>query len=183
MMGAVTKDTFTDFGKRIQKEFDALKKKPYVKVGVTGAKASQKHEGEEATVAEIAVFNEFGTTSADGKKLIPARPFLRQTIDKLGAAWDQEGDLERKAVISGKQTVGKALARMGERIKKDIQETIRSDVPPPNAPSTIEAKTASLKGRKKRKAEIGAALGQGTLRNTGQLLNSISYMVVNESRD
>ncbi len=76
-------------------------------------------------------------------------------------------------------TVLKALKLMGLRIKADIQAKILADVPPPNASSTILKKTRSIKGKRARGYAIAdaALFGEGTLRDTGQMLNAIDYQV------
>ena len=69
-------------------------------------------------------------------------------------------------VIAGRMTIGKALGVIGARIQGDIQQRISSNVPPPNAPSTIAAKARGS----------GSAT---TLINYGQLRGTVHFAVVN----
>ena len=174
-MSDITKDTYTAYGERLKKEFGQLKKKPYTKVGITGEKAVAPHDEDEpqgATLAEVAVYNEFGT------KTSPPRPFIRSTVEKMSSTWNQKGAQEVDAVLEGKRTFMQALVLMGERIKRDIQRTMRGNVPPPNAESTVDRKAAKARGGKKQlKAYYAGLEGQGTLRDTGLLLNSLTYSV------
>ena len=72
----------------------------------------------------------------------------------------------RPHVIAGRMTIGKALGVIGARIQGDIQQRISSNVPPPNAPSTIAAKARGS----------GSAT---TLINYGQLRGTVHFAVVN----
>ena len=176
--GAVTTDHLTAAGEHVYGVLKQVKAKPYVKVGVLGKDFDKPKKGDDskkpASLGEVAVYNEFGTS--DGR--IPARSFIGFTSDSKREAWaDLSGTLKSK-VLQGGMAPAKALGIMGLRIQADIQTRIRSDIPPPNAPSTIARKlegTAGLKGRELANAMNKAFDGQGTLRNTGQLLNSIAW--------
>lgn len=176
-----TREKVTEFGKQIDKMRQAFHKQHYVKVGVTGKHAGEQHKGEKgeepATVAGIAAANEYGT------KRIPARPFMRLTIERQRQAWEEQTKKEFIRIMDGKQDTTKALARIGAKMVGDLQATIRSNVPPANAASTVLTKTSSLKGAKRDKAVMLGLFGQGTLRDTGQMLNAMTYEVVHESRD
>ncbi len=134
----------------------------------------------------VAVANEFGTdkengsadsifgdvlpkgTAAHGARgagvHVPERSFIRSTVDaKKNGEWRIAAEELRKEMIEGRMTTDRALGLMGLRIKKDIQEKIRSQVPPPNAASTIAAKGSDH-----------------PLINTGQLLNGIDFEVHRE---
>lgn len=110
------------------------------------------------TVAQVAAWNEFGT----GK--IPERSFLRSTLT------EQTGNLARwriealRNIATNGWPVTKALEMIGLRLQVKIQNKIKSNVPPPNAPSTVE-----------RKKEKGIA--PRTLIETTLLLRSIRYKV------
>lgn len=81
-------------------------------------------------VAQVAFWNEFGTTRA------PARPFFRNTITEKSPAWGQ--DMANIAKAVGLNTA-KILSLMGERIKDQIVQSIVG-WPADNAPSTVERK-------------------------------------------
>lgn len=109
---------------------------PSVYVGVRGKDGNEKPPGSDATLVEIAAFNEFGT------KTIPARPFLRSTADENKQRY---GDALANAVgetIDGKP-VRLAFGKVGEMGVRDVQQKMRNLNTPPNAPSTIQKKGSS----------------------------------------
>lgn len=88
-----------------------------------------------ATMAEIAAFQEFGTRS------IPARPFLRTTLEENLAKYQRLAGRElSKALQPGGRTVKQVVNRLGLKIVADIQKKIVAIRTPPNAPSTIRQK-------------------------------------------
>ena len=129
----------------------------YVTVGVH--EDAGEYEGDGApSVVEVALWNEFGTHS------IPSRPFLRTAIDENVAkinAWRVEA--ARKIVFGG-WTVEKGLEMIGFRVQQLIQNKIRSDVPPPNAPSTAADK-------------VRRGVAPNTLMDSTLLLRSVTYKV------
>lgn len=127
----------------------------YVSIGV--------HEGAGAypdgtLIAEVALFNEFGTETA------PERSFIRSTLEEHKAdlnRWRQE--FLQKMLLEG-WTTEKALNAMGFRIAELVRNKIKSNVPPPNAPSTLRAKQRH-------------GVAPNTLIDTGLLLRSVTYQV------
>lgn len=111
-------------------------------------------------VAPYAAANEFGTSR------IPARPFLRSTIDAKGNEW---ADYLGKA-IRARVPLQTALKLTGEKMKSDVKATIAGDMAPANAPSTIRRKL-------RQEDEGGGMMHAGTLIETGSLLRSIEYEV------
>jgi phage gpG-like protein len=123
-----------------------------IEVGVMGSGGGQ--------LMTYAMANEYGTNRA-GKNhstKIPERSYLRSTFDKKSAV--------NRALkpIDGLFTKGfnprQALNVVGVTMTAEVQKTISSNVPPPNAPST-KAKKKSGK----------------TLIDTGTLKQSIDYRV------
>lgn len=109
-------------------------------------------------VALVAYFNEFGTENA------PERSFLRSTMDENRErifGWIKEGQAR---IFAGKSTPEKELRALGFKVSELVKNKIKSNVPPPNAPSTLARKEA---------------LGQGTktLMASKLLLRSIGYEV------
>jgi hypothetical protein len=162
-----TQDRITAHGRKFLAEIEKLKRKPYVKAGIQArefALPKQVEDGEKAsgaTVGDAGVYNEFGTDT------IPARSFIRSTADAKAnfqgeGGWRNLAGQLRPKIVAGQMTVEKALAVMGMKMEKDIREKIRSNVPPPNAPSTIRAKRGKTH----------------TLINFGQLLNAIRSRVM-----
>lgn len=108
------------------------------------------------TLIENALIQEFGTEH------IPPRPFLRKALKKnpewakfVKELFDANGD--------GHLTLEQIAAQVGLMMKDAIQEAISSNIPPPNAPSTIRQKGSSK-----------------TLIDTGTLRNSVQSMVIKE---
>lgn len=111
-------------------------------------------------VAPYAAANEFGTSR------IPARPFLRSTIEAKGNEW---ADYLGKA-IRARVPLKTALELTGEKMKSDVKATISGNMAPANAPSTIRRKL-------RQEDEGGDMMHAGTLIETGSLLRSIEYEV------
>jgi hypothetical protein len=103
------------------------------------------------------MWNHFGTEN------IPARPFITKPIE------EQQNEIRAlqvrlaKGVYEGKLSTEHALEFVGRDLQTRIQKEIVSGVPPENAPSTVAKKGSS-----------------GTLRDTDQLLQSITYEVREE---
>lgn len=81
-------------------------------------------------VAQVAFWNEFGTTRA------PARPFFRQTI---AAGQDEYGDKLGAYLRNNDYDSTKALGLLGTDVKDALTQTIAT-WPADNAPSTIAKK-------------------------------------------
>lgn len=116
-------------------------------------------DGESVTVAEVGLWNEFGT------KTSPERSWMRSAIDEGQPqieAWRNE--LMGK-VMDGSMNLEMALNAMGFRIMTLIQNKIKSNVPPPNAASTLVAKERH-------------GVAPNTLIDTGLMLRSVTYKVV-----
>ena len=112
-------------------------------------------------VAPYAAANEFGVPGR-----IPARPFLRSTIDAKGTEW---ADCLGRA-IRARVPLQTALKLTGEKMKSDVKATIAGNMAPANAPSTIRRKL-------RQEDEGGGMMHSGTLIETGSLLRSIEYEV------
>jgi hypothetical protein len=100
--------------------------KPRVRVGVFGSRA------------QVAEWNEFGTSR------IPARPFVRNTMDKNAGRYARFLVDQARAGLGGSdRSYRQALNKLGLLMVGDVQQTISNGVPPPNAPSTIAKKGSS----------------------------------------
>lgn len=126
----------------------------HVRVGIVGDAANESDGG--LTVAEYGAVNEFGTD--DGH--VPARPFLRPTFDDQREQLVEMGKKLIGAVIDGKMRTEQALGILGASLASAVKRRITSNVPPPNAPSTVAKKGSSK-----------------TLIDTGRLLNAITWIV------
>lgn len=115
------------------------------------------------SIAEYAVYNEFGTSR------IPARPFLRTVAKEKPKQW--VGEMVRH--IRGKATDPaiwkQALGVAGESMKSDIKDSIQNGNWTPNAPATVKAK-----------ARKGKVEPDHPLIDTGQMLAAVSYEVTDK---
>lgn len=153
----------TDTGKEAFEKFRKSMAKidgSYVGIGVYQEAGSYSEGNNPPTVVEVALWNEFGTRS------IPERSFIRSAVDDNMSKIDQWLGELRNAVLDGKMTERKALEALGFRIQVLIQNKIKSNVPPPNAASTV-----------KTKEQKGSAHPHDTLQDTDLLLRSITYRV------
>lgn len=145
------KSGWTKATKEIEKLKDA-----YVSVGL--------HEDAGAydsgvSVVQVGLWNEFGTETA------PERSFLRSTVDEHAADLNRwRAELLHK-IMAGEETAEHALETLGFRVRELVRNKINSNVPPPNAPSTVAAKRH-------------AGVPPRTLVNTTLLSRSIEYKVV-----
>lgn len=121
-----------------------------------GVLSDDKHGDDDITMAELAAVHEYGTE--DGH--IPARPFLRPTFEAERQNLTDMGGKLITAVLDGKMEVEQALGIVGASLASAVKKRITSNVPPPNAPSTVAAKGSDK-----------------TLIDTGRLLNSITWSV------
>lgn len=165
----------------------AIKNKPYVKTGVIG-NGQEKQEGskKKATLVEYATYNEFGTAT------IPERSFLRSTV------FEKQNDLKKlsefflKKFTKKEYQVGDALKYIGLFLETAIKKKIGSNLPPPNAVSTMLHKLRKGLTKKGGQDKMDAyknnfghldALPKSsgmpkTLIDTGRLRQSISFQVV-----
>lgn len=139
----------------------------YVTVGVH-EDAGKYPEG--PSVVEVALWNEFGTRTA------PERSFFRSALDENEGKINEWREEAISNMLTKGWTVKQALEMMGFRLQTLIQNKIKSNVPPPNAPSTIIAKTRS--GVLPKSGLAGGREGQtSTLIDSGLMLRSITYKV------
>lgn len=144
--------------KRLEK-IAAQAKGAYVTVGVHRGEGRYSTEGgEEVDVAQVALWNEFGTVHA------PERSFLRSTLAEQSgriAEWRIEALFN---IATKGWTVEKGLAMVGFRIAEEVRNKIKSNVPPPNAPVTVKNKE-------------DAGIAPRTLIETGLMLRSVNFRV------
>lgn len=113
---------------------------------------------------QIAAYNEFGT------KEIPARPFVRTTLDRNGTRYSRRiADALGAAVDGWRRGGGDDLRleveRIGREIASDMQGVIQNGIKPANAPSTVARKGSNR-----------------PLIDTGRLLRSITWIVRRRAR-
>ena len=145
-------DRLTPEGRRFLAELEKMKRLE-VRVGYQAGEAT---DDEGVDMCDIALWNELGTSGAHP---IPARPFLRQSVDgnedKIRAHCAQQA----RAIARG-GTAEEALKKIGIHMKGIIQKTIKEGSFVPNAPSTIRKKGSD-------KPQI----------DTGRLRQSVNYHI------
>ena len=156
---------------KLKKEIEKFKKKPYVKVGLTGknalaGKKVRDKDGKIKTVTNVdvvfvATCNEFGVPSRG----IPERSFIRSTVRDKKEEWATWVSRQFSKILKGESTVEKGLALVGLKAESDIKRKFTENDWPANAPSTIEKKGSSM-----------------PLIDTGQTRNSIRYVVVMDGK-
>lgn len=136
----------------------------HVTVGIHEGAGSYQSKGKKAapSVVQVALWNEFGTP--DAKHPIPERSFIRSAIDDNMPLIEKWRLSLISQMLSGKKTMNEALETMGYRVQTLIENKIKSNIPPENAPSTAEAK-------------IRDGVAPETLIHTGLLLRSVTYQV------
>jgi hypothetical protein len=127
-------------------------KKLRARVGVIGAPAAEQEDG--VTIADIAMFHEFGTAT------VPERSFIRRTFyAHAQAAMRTLCARLSKQVVEGQVDAHRAVGLLGAWGAAQVKNTItQTDIPPPLKPATIAAKGSTK-----------------PLVDTGRLLNAISW--------
>lgn len=123
-------------------------------------------------VAYVAAIHEFGYPSGG----IPARPFMRPTIESKRQEWAKYLNGGMKRVINGTMSTKDVLAALGSAATAQINETIVGITSPPLKDATVAAR--------KRKLADGGKGAQSTISKpliaTGVLTNleySLTYKV------
>lgn len=142
-------DRMTPEGERFFAQIEELKRNQVF----VGFQAGQVADDQGVDMAQIAMFNELGTSTA------PARPFLRDSVDENEDVIRDQCGKELKKLTTGAtaETVLKRVGALGVRL---VQEKIESGSFEPNAPSTIKKKGSDK-----------------PLIDTGRMRQSVKYVV------
>ena len=105
----------------------------YTKVGIQSGEGTPG----EASLAQIAAYNEFGTAD------IPARPFMRTSFLKKRPQLVQLQEQEYYKIIQMRTNTSMALGRIGAWYAGQVQDTLTNNYWTPNKPATIRAKGSS----------------------------------------
>lgn len=144
-----------DISVRGQDEYgELLKRMKGLKVYVTVGFQDTAEYPDGTAVVFVAICNEYGTEN------IPARHFFGPAIDENQALIDRWQDELIDQYLDGKVSLRGMLEELGKRVVKLVQDKIRSNVPPPNAPSTVAKKGSDQ-----------------TLIDTETMLKSVTYKV------
>lgn len=131
-MGAKVTDRITSDGVKFQKMLKELAEKE-VRVGFQQGKAADENGTD---ICDIAAWNELGTVH------IPARPFLRQSVDDNLSKINNFLQEKKKDLVSG-ISAEQVLKEIGIFQKDLIQEKITDGDFAPNAESTVKKKGSS----------------------------------------
>lgn len=100
-------------------------------------------------VAGVAAVQEYGSPGRG----IPARPFIRPTINDKQTDWDKIVESGARAVIRGSTTFDNVLNGLGLKVSDDIKNTIETTTYQPLSPITI-----ALRRLRNNEIQIGGAL-------------------------
>lgn len=185
------------------KEAAKIRKKPYVKAGITQAQGSKLRADGRLTTAEIGQIHEYG---APGRG-IPERSFIRSTLNSNQSKYDSHIAKLRDEIFDANSgmTTERALGLIGQEFASDVKTTIRAGISPALKESTVRRKNAGVIEKAKGTiAGVNAAGAKGKLTKAqvmkgaqanetittggastplidkGQLIGSISYEVVSD---
>ena len=131
-MGVKVTDRMTADGKKLQEMLKVLAEKE-VRVGFQAGKATEE---DGTDICDIAAWNELGTVH------IPARPFLRQSVDDNVSKINSFLQSKKKDLMRG-VSAEQVLKEIGIFQKDLIQEKITEGNFTPNAESTVKKKGSS----------------------------------------
>lgn len=116
-------------------------------VGIHEAEGAQPAEGDdEATLLDIAAYNEFGgpPTEAKPNGNPPRRSFIADWADENIDEHREDLRKSAKAVLKGTlPSIENGLDRLGLRFVGEVQQRIKAGIEPENADSTIARKGSS----------------------------------------
>lgn len=162
-----------------------------VLIGIPEAKTERddSESGQPVTNAALGYIHEYGSPAAN----IPARPFLVPGVEKAEEAALVPLKAAAEATLAANRKKAEQLLNQAGVIGMNSARTeINSNVPPPLSPKTIRGRKYSRGTKSRRKAEdqylelvaggmppgdAQTAAGIVSLVNTGQLRNSITYVV------
>lgn len=114
----------------------------YVQAGIREPEATYPGDPEGATVGQVAAWMEFGTHTADGRAMVPARSFLRAPIDEGMASIEKVKNRALQGIITEQLSIEDGLAMLGEQMVKLMRNAIVRGISPRLADSTLVRKRA-----------------------------------------
>lgn len=109
-----------------------------IKVGILGDRASEKHEGGAATIADIAEIHELGLG-------VPERSFLRAWVEANEGQIENDMRAATRQILRGKLLPEQAAKILGVKFAAGVQAFISSGkVTPALAEATVKAKGSSV---------------------------------------
>ena len=154
-------------GTQLRKATEELKNNN--KIGRIGwVKGAQYKDG--MNVAYIATIQDQGYPPGN----IPARPFMKPTVKKNKAKWDEYIRKSIIALLQGKMSIDGVLKGLVEIGKGDLQAEIKSILSPPLKPATIKRRVNKFKNK------VATKSLEKPLVDTAVMLNSITGDVVDK---
>ena len=147
-------DRLTDEGKRF---FAQIKELEQLQVRV-GFQAGEAAEKDGVDIANIAMWNEVGTSRA------PARPFLRPSVDDHKEDIAQVCKAYLQKLAKGEVTAQQILSGLGSMQVGLVQDKILDGPHIPNAPSTLSSK-------------LRKGLSEKPLIATGSMKNHVTFVI------
>lgn len=144
---------------RTMKKADGLR----AQSGIQGAEAMAPHDDFGNRNIDIAVFHEFGTSTA------PERSFIRATFDRQRSKYDKLVQRAVAAGIDGKDMV-RAFGRLALLMEADMRETIDRSI------GLAPLKQSTVRARKRARTRATGGLERPLL-NTAQLKLAITAVV------
>jgi hypothetical protein len=122
-------------------------------------------------VADVALKQEFGGMSElKGKtRVIPPRPFLRNTISRENKNWLHAMEEGSKAVLNNSIKFEDVLGFVAAKAVEDVRDTVQAFVPPPLSEYTIK--------RRADKAKPGGKVNDLPLYDTGRMMGTLTSEV------
>lgn len=142
-------DKLTPEGERFYRTLEELKQKAVF----VGYQAGEVMDDKGVDMAQIAMFNELGTSTS------PSRPFLRMSVDENKDKIKKLSEQQKKNLTSG-SSAENILKQVGVYGVKLVQEKIGNGSFVPNAPSTIRRKGSDK-----------------PLIDTGRMRQSVKYVI------
>lgn len=129
-----------------------------VRVGILSDAPKKEREGAtgKLSLLEVAIIHEFGAPAAN----IPARSFIRATVDEHAADIAKLQRVLGAQVVAGKLTEEQALSALGAKVAGWVQARIAAGIDPALAPETVKRKKSSK-----------------PLIDTGQLRSAVTHVV------
>lgn len=139
-----------------------------VKVGIPAG----KRYPDGTSIAYVATIHEFGAPEAN----IPMRSFMRSTRNKKRPEWARQLTEGSRAVLARQITLDDMLDAVGALAAGDMVQTIADRIPPPLAPSTVQARIRRARAANPKfgKRSLPVTISQ-PLNDTGTLIAHISY--------
>ena len=163
----------TDRGmEKFLKEMELIKGGSHVKVGIQANAPPPANADQSQSVFDMAFLasvHEFGSV----RRRIPARPFIRNTMDEKRRVFEKTTNTLLGQIVAGRMTVRKALGILGLAIGKRIQRKITRGPHEALAQRTIDAR---------RTRSGGIEGGERPLVDTGRMRASIRHKVVEQKR-